>query len=152
MEPVDVITFMSVHHQIAAEFGIDVANEYLCALSKKCNHQFIFQPACITEKYGNNTLPFTDNNLYEITEYFSKLVGSEMPYFCIVGLAQNDLPKHEPFRPLIIFSSEPIELSKQNRTDFILSEIERSKSKNSILEFLGYSVASLLNRGRRQAG
>ena len=151
LAPVDVITFLSVHHQIAAGYGIDVADEYVRALSRKSSVQFIFQPACIAEKYGNNTLPFADNNIYEIVEYFSGLVGSEMPYLEVVGLAQNDLPKHEPVRPLMIFSREPIKLRKSCHTALILGQIEQSMAKGSLAHYLGYSLAGIFNRGRRPA-
>ena len=105
MDDVDAIVFLSVHHQIATHSSLEEANCFLRALCRKAKYQLFFQPACIKAKYGCD-VPFSDNDYCAIEAYFNSIVKAEMPYSKTVGLVQNDMPKSEPLRPMIVYSRE----------------------------------------------
>lgn len=106
----DATVFLSVHHQIAAMHGLEHANDFLRTLARKTRYQLFFQPAVIQEKYGKNAPDLQDNDLAGYLSYFSDVIGDEMPFVATIGLAQNDLPKSEPFRPMVVFSKKPIRM------------------------------------------
>jgi hypothetical protein len=106
MGEVDAIIFLSVHHQIAAQSSLEEANHFLRALCRKAKHQLFFQPACIQAKYSCD-VPFLDNDYCAIEAYFNNVVKDEMPHSKTVGFAQNDMPKSEPLRPMIVYSRDP---------------------------------------------
>jgi hypothetical protein len=148
----DVITFLSVHHQIAAAQGLSVADDYVRALSRKSARQFFFQPACISEKYGDNAPKIADNDLPNIIKYFAAVVGAELPYLSVIGFAQNDLPKHEPVRPMMLFSRAPVFLRQPCHTSAILSRIEAGVAAASPISSAAYAFNRLFNRGSSTKG
>jgi tetratricopeptide (TPR) repeat protein len=112
---VDVILCLSVHHQLVNYYNLEFANTMLKALAKKAQQQFFFQPCCISKKYGLS-MPFQDNDYSSIFDYFVKLFQTFTPEFSdikIIGLSQNNIPKHEPFRPMILLSRKPINERKK---------------------------------------
>lgn len=146
---VDVIAFLSVHHQIVVGQGLKVANDYLRALARKSVRQFFFQPACLAEKYGGKSPGFADNDLPAIIDYFTGVVGGEMPHMTVIGLSQNDMPKHEPLRPMLLFSREPPTMRRPAETVAILARIEAAVAAASPLHWFSYTVNHLFNQGRR---
>lgn len=109
MEEVGVTIFMSVHHQLAMNWGLERANAALQTLAGKTRSQMFFQPACIAGKYGTD-MPFADNDYAAVAQYFQDIIGGELPHCAVVGFAQNDHPKSEPMRPMMVFGREPVKL------------------------------------------
>ena len=128
MSDLDAIMFLSVHHQIATHGSLEDANAFLCALARKAKHQLFFQPACIKAKYGCN-VPFEDNDYGAIEAYFKEVLKAEMPFSTTVGFAQNDMPKSEPLRPMMIFSKEPVRMNSGRDTAGILKTIGTAVDK-----------------------
>lgn len=128
MDDLDAIMFLSVHHQIATHSSLEDANSFLCALARKAKHQLFFQPACIKAKYGCD-VPFADNDFGAIEAYFNDVLKAEMPYSQTVGFAQNDMPKSEPLRPMMIFSREPVSLNAGRDTAGVLKTIGTAVDK-----------------------
>lgn len=130
MDEVDVTLFLSVHHQIAAHNGLSHANEFLLSLAAKTRKQLFFQPACIKKKYRQD-LPFEENDLTGISQYFLDLLADEFPHRAVIGYSINDIPKSEPFRPMLLFSRAPIEMREDNTSIVFLQEL-RKKSRSAI--------------------
>ena len=125
---VDVIVLLSVHHQMVKNLGLSDANHFLKVLAKKARLQLFFQPCCIHEKYGIE-MPFSNNDYPAIENYFIDLVNSsesELRYHQVIGLSFNDIPKKEPFRPMILFSKAPI---KQRQPSIVASNDILFKSR-----------------------
>lgn len=110
--PYDVVSFLSVHHQIASADGLKNADIFLRSLAAKAEKQFFFQPACISAKYGNHGPDISDNDISAYEDYFCSILKNDFEYYALIGFAQNDIPKNEPMRPLMLFSRVPIQLNK----------------------------------------
>jgi hypothetical protein len=111
---VDVIVFLSVHHQLVSLHGEDYANQFLVELFRKARLQLFFQPCAIHLKYGRE-MPFVENDTDSITAYFDRVLGSAGVPFerRLLGFAENMLPVQEPFRPMILFQKQdPIALAR----------------------------------------
>jgi len=139
MDDIDAILFLSVHHQIAAHASLDDANAFLLELARKAKHQLFFQPACIKAKYGCE-VPFSDNDYGAIEAYFNDVLKDEMPYSRTVGFSQNDMPKAEPLRPMIIYSREPVAMQPGRDTAGVLKTIGAAVDKvhtvsNAVMNF-----------------
>lgn len=128
MGDIDAIMFLSVHHQIAAHGSLDAANDFLRALAQKAKHQLFFQPACIKAKY-NCDVPFADNDYAAVEAYFNTVLKDEMPHTKTIGFAQNDMPKNEPMRPMIVYSREPVVMQPGRDTAGILETMADAVGK-----------------------
>lgn len=132
----DVISFLSVHHQIAASAGLEMANDYVRSLARKAKQQFFFQPACIQAKYGSNYPAIAENDIASYIEYFKDVVGDEMEHCTVIGLAQNDIPRNEPLRPMMLFSRQPIIMNSSSGAAETLFSLEAGLAKVSGLSSL----------------
>ena len=126
--PYDVVSFLSVHHQIASADGLKNADIFLRSLAAKAEKQFFFQPACISAKYGNHGPDISDNDISAYEDYFCSILKNDFEYYALIGFAQNDIPKNEPMRPLMLFSRVPIQLNKTVNFSQNLEKIEIAKS------------------------
>lgn len=108
MEEVDVVLFLSVHHQLVVHNDLDYANAFLKALGRKTRMQLFFQPACLLRKY-KKPMPFADNDVQAIIAYFLELMEDVFPYRGLAGFSLNDTPRQEPLRPMLLFSHKPIQ-------------------------------------------
>ena len=124
MEPHDIVSFLSVHHQMASADGLKKANIFLRSLAAKAKKQFFFQPACISAKYGNHSPNISDNDIAAYEDYFCGILKNDFEYYALIGFAQNDIPKNEPMRPLMLFSHVPIQLNKTVSFAHNLKEIK----------------------------
>ena len=126
--PYDVVSFLSVHHQIASADGLKNADIFLRSLAAKAEKQFFFQPACISAKYGNHGPDISDNDIAAYEDYFCGILKNDFEYYALIGFAQNDIPKNEPMRPLMLFSRVPIQLNKTVNFSQNLEKIEIATS------------------------
>ena len=126
--PYDVVSFLSVHHQIASADGLKNADIFLRSLAAKAEKQFFFQPACISAKYGNHGPDISDNDISAYEDYFCSILKNDFEYYALIGFAQNDIPKSEPMRPLMLFSRVPIQLNKTVNFSHNLEKIEIATS------------------------
>ena len=126
--PYDVVSFLSVHHQIASADGLKNADIFLRSLAAKAEKQFFFQPACISAKYGNHGPDISDNDISAYEDYFCSILKNDFEYYALIGFAQNDIPKNEPMRPLMLFSRVPIQLNKTVNFSHNLEKIEIATS------------------------
>ena len=138
----DVVSFLSVHHQIAASSGLETANRFALSLAQKARKQFFFQPACIRAKYGSNFPNVDENDIGGFVEYFREIIGAEMEFCSVIGLAQNDMPKNEPLRPMMLFSRNPISMNGSDCAPSTLLKLEAGLLKTSRLA----SISKLLSK------
>lgn len=143
----DVSALLSVHHQIAAEHGLEHADDFLRALARKTARQLFFQPACIHAKYARR-MPFAQNDMAAAVSYFQTVVGSEMAHMQVIGFSQNDMPKSEPMRPLMLFSRTPIALQPGRDLDAVLNRLEVALSKTYLSSRIAFRAGRLFNMGR----
>lgn len=142
--PVDIVLFLSVHHQIAAANSLGRANDMLTQLIQKARLKVFFQPAMVQEKYGKHTIPFADNDYAAAENYFRKLAaGAGMPHFANLGFSINDLPKSEPLRPMYLFSRQPIFV----RTEARIARLLESAAEAAVRQQSRPSLASRVVRG-----
>lgn len=127
IDDVDVSLLLSVHHQIVANMGWDHANAFLRRLGQKTRKQLFFQPACIDRKYKQD-MPFAQNDMTAITEYFFGLLGDIFEYKAMIGFALNDIPKTEPFRPLLLLSHAPIKMVPNRDPVELVGDILKASS------------------------
>jgi len=116
MPKVDVTLCLSVYYQLVNCHNIEYANSILEALAEKSKQQLFLQICCINEKYGC-TMPFNDNDYSSIIDYFINLFKkfkTNLSYVKVIGFSTNNIPKYEPFRPMIIFSAKPINHLKRS--------------------------------------
>jgi len=110
IKKIDVVSMLSVHHQIVDGIGIDKANTLLRSLADSTQHQIFFQPACISAKYKTQ-MPFKDNDYAAVVEYFRPIFADAgFIHLNVIGFSQNDMPKWEPFRPMLLLGREPSSL------------------------------------------
>lgn len=131
--PYDVVSFLSVHHQIASADGLKYADAFLSLLAAKAEKQFFFQPSCISAKYGNHSPDILDNDIAAYEDYFCGILKNDFEYYSLIGFAQNDIPKNEPMRPLMLFSRVPIQLNKTINFSENLKKIEIATSNKYLL-------------------
>ena len=125
MAPVDVSLLLSVHHQLVAMHGLEEANALLRALAAKTSRQLFFQPACVHRKY-KRAVPFAENDMAAIINYFLDLLSDIFPHRAMIGYALNDVPRAEPLRPMLLFSHHPIEPSGGRDAVVNINEIRRA--------------------------
>ena len=65
----DYTLLFSVYHHIYRHEGQEAAKTILNTLAEKTNDVIFFEPASRKELYGDQSLPFTDNNMSEVREY-----------------------------------------------------------------------------------
>ena len=126
---IDSILLLSVHHQLVEHLGIETGNTFLRKLFMAARKQLFFQPATIYAKYGQR-MPFPENDLNSIREYFLKMFEDLRPFrFVDLGIAANYLPQHEPFRPLYLFEFDDVESPDKFRTPSTPEEFTASRSR-----------------------
>lgn len=145
MRDIDTVLFLSVHHQIAANVSLANANEMLCALVEN-SKQVFFQPACISAKYGQD-MPFADNDYAAIIDYFNDVVRDVAGHVTMAGFAQNDLPRSEPLRPMLIYSREPAKM--RAGTDIAATLDRFGKAVNKVYN-LGMSLNEMGRKLKRR--
>jgi hypothetical protein len=148
----DVVLLLSVHHQVSANNSLEYGDEFLFAIARKARQAFFFQPACIQGKYGNNKVPFADNNFSEIIAHFSKIIteNAGFDHVEMLGFSKNGIPPREPLRPLLMFTRGDIKFERKSSSELLGKAIQRAEALTG--PFGAQATARRLAETRQLAG
>ncbi|MDP4535894.1 hypothetical protein Q3O60_06825 [Alkalimonas collagenimarina] len=130
---VDVIVFLSVNQQLSKIYSNEYAESFFIKLFEKAKSQLFFQPCLLHDKYGSQQ-GFVENDALSAKEYFDNILHEKGLLFIsqLVGISINNIPKSEPYRPLIVYNKESGQSAKTRLPSMDSPNIELLRSPSQL--------------------